>query len=79
MLRYVDELSESQFVDPLLYSFPYTAMGEYDKAFACLTENAELHTGQTVYIRSYADFFLEELSEDPRYNQLLISIGFEPL
>ena len=79
LLEYITELSESQFVDPILLSFPYTALGEYDKAFECIAKNVELHTGQTVYIRSYADFFLKQLSSDPRYNQLLMKIGFEPL
>jgi TolB-like protein/Tfp pilus assembly protein PilF len=78
-LDYLTKLSETQFVDPIYLSFPFTALGEYDKVFACLDKNAELHTGQTVYIRSYADLFMKELADDPRYDQLLIKIGFEPL
>lgn len=73
---YLLELSHEQFVDPILLAFAYTGLGEYENAFSCILKAYELHSGQMIYLRSYADFFLIDLSSDPRYDEILEKMGF---
>jgi len=76
-IEYLSELSEEQFVDPIIMAFAYTGLEEYENAFSSISKAYELHTGQMIYLRSYADFILKDISSDPRYGELLRKIGFE--
>jgi Tfp pilus assembly protein PilF len=71
------ELSKSQYVDPVFLAISYVGLGEYENAFSCLSKAYEIHSGQMIYLNGYADFFFKELASDPRYNELLLKIGFK--
>ena len=75
-IEYLLELSNEQFVEPVYLSFAYAGLGEYENAFSCIYEAYELHTGHMIYLRAYADFFLKDISADPRYNEILRKMGF---
>jgi TolB-like protein/cytochrome c-type biogenesis protein CcmH/NrfG len=71
------ELSKSQYVDPVILAISHAGLGENDNAFSCLSRALEIHSGQMIYLKAYADFVFKDLSSDPRYDELLGKIGFE--
>ena len=77
ILRELTEQSEKTDIDPVLPAMIYSALGQKDKAFELLSEAVELNSGQTIYLKCEENSYLIDISDDPRYLDLLRKIGFK--
>ena len=77
--KYLDllhDLSNEYFVDPVYYALIHIGLEEKEATFTWLEKAVEIHSGQVIYLNGYADIFFQDISSDPRYDDLLKKIGF---
>ncbi|MFC2126352.1 adenylate/guanylate cyclase domain-containing protein [Bacteroidota bacterium] len=76
-LEHMFELSNDQIVDPVYIAMIYAGLGDKDEAFTWLSKAVEERSGQAIYLKAYGDWVFKDLSSDPRYNELLLKVGFK--
>ncbi|MBD3868554.1 MAG: protein kinase [Acidobacteria bacterium] len=67
--------SESEYVDPSIYSVIYLGLGDIENAIRGFEESIAERSPNLVYIRPAPDLYLDELADDPRYQAMLQKIG----
>jgi len=72
----LDPSNEGAF-DPITVATIYAGLDEKEKAFYWLNKGYEARSGLMVYLKTYGQTFLKNLSSDPRYNELLKKMGFK--
>jgi TolB-like protein/Tfp pilus assembly protein PilF len=76
-LDQLNELSKGQFIDPILFAYIYTGLGEKEEAFKYIAKGIDERSGRVIYLKAYADLFFIDLRSDPRYDELLRKVGFQ--
>ncbi|MHC4192243.1 MAG: tetratricopeptide repeat protein [Planctomycetota bacterium] len=74
-LEALDELAaKGRYVSPVTRSLVYIGLDDKDKAFACLDEGYQTHSGWMNWLKVM--FFFDTLRDDPRFDDLLRRMNF---
>ena len=76
LLTELEAMAESTFFSPALLSAVYFAAGDEDSGFASLQDAVEARVRDIIFLR--VDRMLDGRRDDPRYTDLIRSIGFPP-
>jgi serine/threonine-protein kinase len=71
----LQQLARERYVTPYAISLIYASMGETDEAFSWLEKACEEGVSDLIYMK--VDPFLDNLRPDPRFSDLMNSVGFE--
>jgi adenylate cyclase len=78
VLEELNELGKRMYVQPAYLGFVHASLGNHDKAFACFAQGLEHENASVVWLREYCIFAgLDDLRADPRFPELLKTIGVE--
>jgi tetratricopeptide (TPR) repeat protein len=73
ILSRLEELSRRQYVRSEIMAMGYAAVGDFDRAFACLERAFQVRSGGLIYL--HVDPGYKPLRADPRFQQLVERIG----
>ena len=76
LLAELEAIAETEFFSPALLSAVYFAAGDADRGFAGLRRAVEARVRGVIFLRVY--YMLNEWRDDPRYLELLRSVGYPP-
>jgi hypothetical protein len=76
LLAELETIAETEFFSPALLSAVYFAAADADRGFASLRRAVEARVRGVIFLRVY--YMLDEWRDDPRYLELLRSVGYSP-
>ena len=76
-LEKLQEVSQKQSIDPMMFVHIYNGLGNRDKAFEYLQKAYEIRSGTFIYLNAYSKNQLRDIGSDDRYKTLLKKMGFK--
>jgi tetratricopeptide (TPR) repeat protein len=76
-LERLSEFTEYRTFDPIDVAMIYAGLGDKEKTFTWLNKAYADRSGLTIYLKTMSKSFFENVSNDPRYTELLRKIGFK--
>ena len=71
--------SESEYVDPSLYSIIYLGLGDLESAIKGFEQSLDERSPSLVFYRMIPSLYMDELGDDPRFQAMVRKIGFDSL
>jgi len=71
----LEELSRTEYVDPLAIAWIQYALGDHNAMFASLERGSEVRAPTMVFLRQVGQFLLREVHADARYEGLIRRMG----
>ena len=76
LLTELETIADTEFFSPALLAAAYFAAGDVDRGFVALQRAVEARVRGVIFLRVY--YMLDGWRDDPRYLELLRSVGYSP-
>jgi len=76
IIEQLKEISKQRYVSAYNFAIVYSALGDKDKAFAELEKGYQDRANEMIFLQ--VDTLLDPLRDDPRFEDLLRRVGFQP-